>query len=551
MVNSHSLPDLPKRLASKIRAVHARLLSARYDIISYELRIAQERTRISEFEKDPVLFAKKYYRNHAVDSYPVQTNISRARENLEYRERRFPEKQKCQGDAERELIDVTEIVIAEVNALRPSSGRVPWPKRVPGLDELRKAQSKEMREVEREDEKERLRQVAEDEENEREWTVQQKLEDDISLKEWKETLNEMTSEERRKEDKLSAQLKADLLSATTSLDQVFDCLMSSAGSREGQPSSLLKDEESQAKSINSDENNTYSIASSCHCSIAITAPNAQCYLKFKEQLGSSLLPYNGGTWPLIENAIAQGIDWPAWWSKYRLDVEKYRVALGGQSLLRDSYFPTDAIRRAENRRRYELCRTINVFATGEVHMPDFFEVDEFITSDRVYPFISWMNESQRANYVIKSFPRDRVFKTNEISISDSNFWQSNSDEFEIHGLVSSGDKIPLDILLSSQSNLILSQLIRKFGGKASARRVDNESILHKLAVKNIDVCWDLRKATANKFLRCKMPPPGLSWDEFQSYRWQIRGMIGTMFYLFESPDEFKAKFPTLYASLVK
>lgn len=174
MSNPISLPDLPKRLASRIRAAHARLLSARCDIIHYELCIAQESTRIAEFERDPILFAKKYYRNHAVDSYPVQTTISRSRENLEFRERRFPEKKKSLEDAEKELIGVTKIVISEVIALRPSSGRIPWPKNVPSLEELRKEHAKEMRAMERENEKERIKQLAEDEENEREWEIQKK-----------------------------------------------------------------------------------------------------------------------------------------------------------------------------------------------------------------------------------------------------------------------------------------------------------------------------------------------------------------------------------------
>lgn len=191
-----------------------------------------------------------------------------------------------------------------------------------------------------------------------------------------------------------------------------------------------------------------------------------------------------------------------------------------------------------------------MFSTDEVRTPDFFEVNEFITSDKIYPCISWMSESQKANYVIKSFPRDRIFRINEHSEADSDFWQNNSDEFERHGLVSHGEKIPLDVLISNQSNAKLIQLINEFGGNSSPRRNDNEKTLHRLASENSDTQQNFRESVKDEFLRCKMPPSGLSWEEFQSYRWQIRGMTGTLFYLFESPDQLKFKFPTLYASLV-
>lgn len=175
----------------------------------------------------------------------------------------------------------------------------------------------------------------------------EKIEDEVSLKEWKETLNGMTHAERQREAELSAILKADLISGVTSLSQVLNSIMSSVDSDEDLTSPPIDSKNPQAKSdehsallpagdddhkaepISTGGNNIYSIKSRYNFSVSITAQNKQFFLSFKKQLEDTVSTYKGGIWALIESAIANGIDWPAWWPAYTADVKKYRAALGG------------------------------------------------------------------------------------------------------------------------------------------------------------------------------------------------------------------------------
>lgn len=130
-------PDLPKRLSVTIRRVQEEVTSARYSILCDEKRIEQDGARIAEFEADPAAFAAKYYGRHDVDSYPVQTNISRSREDLEYRLYMRAGRQECLQRAEAELKNVVVQVLTEVMKMRPSRGRVLWPAPLPSFDVFR------------------------------------------------------------------------------------------------------------------------------------------------------------------------------------------------------------------------------------------------------------------------------------------------------------------------------------------------------------------------------------------------------------------------------
>ena len=65
-------PQIPKRLAGKIRAAQAKVTEARYGIIHDDERNAQDSARIAEYERNPAAFARTYYGNNSDDSYPVQ-----------------------------------------------------------------------------------------------------------------------------------------------------------------------------------------------------------------------------------------------------------------------------------------------------------------------------------------------------------------------------------------------------------------------------------------------------------------------------------------------
>ncbi|RSV14630.1 MULTISPECIES: hypothetical protein [Sphingomonas] len=93
-------------------------------------RIDKASERVSLYDASPSAYANEYYRGMDVDSYPVQTRIGRDREELAYYERRAPERIVELAEAEAHLSQVEDEVLLKVLAMRPTTGRVPWPRRL-------------------------------------------------------------------------------------------------------------------------------------------------------------------------------------------------------------------------------------------------------------------------------------------------------------------------------------------------------------------------------------------------------------------------------------
>jgi hypothetical protein len=120
-------PDIPKRLASKIHAAQSKLQDVCTSLSGSSFNYQQDKAELDEFEADPAGYASRRYPSHGVDSYPVQTRIGRIRETVTYNSGRFEVRKQRIVDAMEALQRVEQEVLDELAAMRPSSGRVPWP----------------------------------------------------------------------------------------------------------------------------------------------------------------------------------------------------------------------------------------------------------------------------------------------------------------------------------------------------------------------------------------------------------------------------------------
>jgi len=147
---SNDLPDIPKRLAARVRGAQERVRQMRLSIAGGEHNYNQASQRVAEFEADPEVFAGRHYGRNGVDSYPVQTNIGRNREYMARHEQRRDEQIRELAERESELLRIEEEVLVEVTRMRPAPGRVPWPPRLPPFNEFQEQFEAEMkREAER------------------------------------------------------------------------------------------------------------------------------------------------------------------------------------------------------------------------------------------------------------------------------------------------------------------------------------------------------------------------------------------------------------------
>lgn len=126
-------PEIPKKLAAKIRSAQEKVRQARLVIESDEFNGGQARRRVDEYEFDPVAFAALYYGTNPPDSYPVQTNIARMRENIERYEARRSQNESDLVIADADLAVVEADVLVEVVIMGPSGGRIPWPQPLPSF----------------------------------------------------------------------------------------------------------------------------------------------------------------------------------------------------------------------------------------------------------------------------------------------------------------------------------------------------------------------------------------------------------------------------------
>lgn len=190
-------PLLPKRLASKIHAAQSRVESARYNIIYDDERIAQDEALIAEYEENPAQYASRYYGKNPYDSYPVQTNISRCREELERLLGRREARNQELVEAENNL-KITELeVLNEVNFMRKGTkGRVPWPRPLRTLEKLRHIENLKTQRDEREWKRKKAKELAELEAQILVEEEKAKLEEEAAYLEWDEQVAKMSSHER-------------------------------------------------------------------------------------------------------------------------------------------------------------------------------------------------------------------------------------------------------------------------------------------------------------------------------------------------------------------
>lgn len=167
---------------------------------------------VDEFDADPAAFAARHYRGHDVLSYPVQTTIERAREKLEYYERKDGAKEAFLDEACANLIAVEKEVLQEVAAMRATAGRVPWPRDLPSFKAYRKEEAAQARRDEEQSRREHERWEAEEAVRERAHEAQMAIEEELEVAEYRRQFAllppEVQAEEKRKSDWLLEKMRS-------------------------------------------------------------------------------------------------------------------------------------------------------------------------------------------------------------------------------------------------------------------------------------------------------------------------------------------------------
>lgn len=142
-----SRPPIPKRLASRLRAIYAKVADARGHVAFAEAKILDCTLHIQEYGADPALFARLHYPfTDGPDSYPVQTNIARTRAAIEHKIERMPIYLEAVAAAEAKMAIVEKEVLDTLSAMREETlGRIEWPSEPMSLESYRKSELREFK----------------------------------------------------------------------------------------------------------------------------------------------------------------------------------------------------------------------------------------------------------------------------------------------------------------------------------------------------------------------------------------------------------------------
>lgn len=216
-------PDIPKRFASRLRRVYAKLTDVRSSIAYGEAEIVYLNEYLAYYAADPQKFADRHYPGHAVNSYPVTTHIGRSWERLYYRERRVPEYYAELPSVEAAAIEAEMDVLDQLGKMRANTlGREPWPKAPLPLAILQKSAMQEStREL-----KKYLKYVAEHAERrqQREAKRKEKLSDSIKKTEqlWADTLAAMPPAKAAAYSSFWNAMRESLSAGTLSAESISD-----------------------------------------------------------------------------------------------------------------------------------------------------------------------------------------------------------------------------------------------------------------------------------------------------------------------------------------
>jgi hypothetical protein len=490
-------PDLPKRLAAKIRAAHRRVVSARECIEHYQERIRQHSARQAEYDGDPVRFAQVHYAGHGVDSYPVQTTIARNSEALSYYSSHLPEKIVALATADGELNRTEIAVLDEVKQIRGTSqGRIPWPTPLVSIESFR-LQALDERAAQH---------------------------DELILRGAERTAEDAAFEKR------NAQLMA--------------------------PETLLCTGESNtfARTLRVDKQYLH-FAIAPGRAIQLGFADGHCSKVCGDDIeqGGGFARFN--KWDLFKRLCCYGVTWrgfEAWLLNYQL---RYQTAVGDIVGYRNKIFRTLKDKTSAYKARHEICRTITGFFPPDVFPMNLAETTHTwpgMLRQRLSPLL---HESAFIFYARFSWFQLTTLSgllnllknlTNrDLLIDDGRGRERFSPNAIIRELTAArllvcGHSVPPSLVMSALNNNQLVALLRACSIEPFRTKAENYAASSELMSAHPDSTIDaLHSAQYSAGLAAFLPPESMAWQDLQDCRQICIAMATTLQELDYAPERFK------------
>lgn len=264
------------------------------------------------------------------------------------------------------------------------------------------------------------------------------------------------------------------------------------------------------------------------CAIRLYA----CFFDSEQIVESDLMPNFrgspfGNTWSIARAIVQSGIDWSDWETYHERVVDLYKTALGADLQFRDMTFNSEKEKTRTSWSRYDLaCSLYEIDYVPEwVRMPIFFEGRTSPLSDfRRFADEVGMSPEALDDYYLKSWSSERLFP-----LDNSSYQDSSLKELLDISVVRVGKDVDKKVMVSCFSFIELRSILKelKIKPKASLDGCKNQlfdeldsgsSCLESILLKQRD--WQSFGEIT--------PIPGYDWDDFQSYRQQVKGAAEAM-----------------------
>lgn len=464
-------PDIPKNMDLRIRTAQAKILRARDYIVHVEQCIVEETAELAFFERDPHGWIfRRWRRAFELDSYPVVTASTRLRDYLNHRKNRRSHRAIELEDLESRLMEIEREVLAKVGTMRPGAGRVPWPAPLPPFHGY-------------------------------------------------ESVLVTGAAVRRHAQEYEAELMAE--SAAKNQEQNDDGASPGEGDiRAMQTRALAWDSPNRLVEgrIRLQNGTSFHVTAAGKAEIELLQVAIDA-----DQSGGVV----GKTWNLACAILLSGCNWTGWDEWYRRLVSPLGN-LVAQPIELLPGMSMEAAKLARNQRYDEVLAMLR-----RSWLPDNLgNLVTFIAGDPVSPFVLYdfwrsagFSDKIARNWFLNTQAHTLVFQE-----SMNSYGRETWNAMNHAGLVVQGLEIPL-VRAISEFNLSALQPIMADLGMAKCLRISD---CHAALLAHPDengIKERLRPYGYDRLVGVE-PPPGLSWQELQSWRQQIRGMAGAITDLF-------------------
>lgn len=234
-------------------------------------------------------------------------------------------------------------------------------------------------------------------------------------------------------------------------------------------------------------------------------------------------PTFGHTWKLAWGIVWAGIIWPGWERYHDRLRHDYLTKLGDMPQYRDAVYGSESQRKKAMWEYYEQAQGLS----RNHYMPEGVQLPDFVEGPAARPCVlrqtierAGLSDEVAREWFLKSLSSQRLHRERSYDFT-VDAWHILRDR----GLVVGSDRIPLNEAVRILSLAEMRSVIKQLGLEAPRTLRGSRDVIVAAGARNLEtVASALVELCGFANFSMILPPDGIDWLDFQSWRQQIRGM---------------------------